>query len=140
MSVRMMHLTHRNRVDHFADAPRNSLPLRSPLSSGEGLLWQPFTNNRTRRMRPKSPLRWRGGTAAERVLARHEPKREKRLWWVRCIIRSLFHQERNMKEPPAVVYDMWKAKKSPAKAGHIRMIIVILIPIRPNGDRLGFRA
>ena len=32
----MVNLTHRNRVSHFADTPRNSLPLRSPLSSGEG--------------------------------------------------------------------------------------------------------
>ena len=33
----MMHLIHRNRVDHFADIPRNISPLRSPFPSGEGL-------------------------------------------------------------------------------------------------------
>ena len=33
----MMHLIHRNRVDHFADFPRNISPLRSPFPSGEGL-------------------------------------------------------------------------------------------------------
>ena len=60
-----MNLTHRNRVDHFATAPRNSLPLRSPLSSGEGLLSYPFVRSHTRQMHIKSPLRWRGGTAAE---------------------------------------------------------------------------
>ena len=33
----MMHLIHRNRVDHFADFPRNISPLRSPFPRGEGL-------------------------------------------------------------------------------------------------------
>ena len=33
----MMHLIHRNRVDHFADSPRNISPLRSPFPRGEGL-------------------------------------------------------------------------------------------------------
>ena len=34
----MMHLIHRNRVDHFADAPRNISPLRSPFPSGARLI------------------------------------------------------------------------------------------------------
>ena len=33
----MMHLIHRNRVDHFADSPRNISPLRSPFPSGARL-------------------------------------------------------------------------------------------------------
>ena len=49
------------------------------------------------------------------------------------IILTLFFQE-----PTNLI--CIKAKISPAKAGHVRMITVILIPIRPNGDRLGFRA
>ena len=48
------------------------------------------------------------------------------------IILTLFFQE-----PTNLI--CIKAKISPAKAGHVRMITVILIPIRPNGDRLGFR-
>ena len=32
-----MHLIHRNRVDHFADFPRNISPLRSPFPSGARL-------------------------------------------------------------------------------------------------------
>ena len=67
-----------------------------------GLMMTVFMDNPTRRIRTKSPLRLRGGTAAERFLARHEPKREKRLWWVRCILRTLFHRERSMKKPPLV--------------------------------------
>ncbi len=33
-----MHLIHRNRVDHFADIPRNISPLRSPFPSGARLI------------------------------------------------------------------------------------------------------
>ena len=33
----MMHLIHRNRVDHFADIPRNISPLRSPFPRGARL-------------------------------------------------------------------------------------------------------
>ena len=34
----MMHLIHRNRVDHFADFPRNISPLRSPFPRGARLI------------------------------------------------------------------------------------------------------
>ena len=33
-----MHLIHRNRVDHFADIPRNISPLRSPFPRGARLI------------------------------------------------------------------------------------------------------
>ena len=61
----MMHLIHRNRVDHFADFPRNISPLRSPFPSGEGLFGASVLIDHPFWGTLMSLPRWGRGTAAE---------------------------------------------------------------------------
>ena len=66
----MMHLIHRNRVDHFADFPRNISPLRSNLLAnifprGEGLFGASVLIDHPFLGALMSLPRWGRGTAAE---------------------------------------------------------------------------
>ena len=61
----MVHLIHRNRVDHFADFPRNISPLRSPFPSGEGLFGASVLIDHPFWGALMSLPRWGRGTAAE---------------------------------------------------------------------------
>ena len=60
-----MHLIHRNRVDHFADIPRNISPLRSPFPRGEGLFGASVLIDHPFWGALMSLPRWGRGTAAE---------------------------------------------------------------------------
>ncbi|MBQ5361889.1 MAG: hypothetical protein IIU63_00940 [Clostridia bacterium] len=113
----MMHLIHRNRVDHFADFPRNISPLRSPFPSGARLsarilfVWLTVTVkamivsvllaliDKDNRNKPCP--------AGEDICKQIRPQRQKnantwsdfltRLRWMRCITRTLFHIFANAK-------------------------------------------
>ena len=108
----MMHLIHRNRVDHFADIPRNISPLRSPFHSGVRL------SARIRFVKLTITVKAmivsvllvfvdKGNRNKPCPAGEGGPQRKKtantwsdfltRLRWMRCIKRTLFHIFANAK-------------------------------------------
>ena len=100
----MVHLIHRNRVDHFADFPRNISPLRSPFPSGARLFMCDLVDwtsdqgnvmlsvlcNCSRRATENSlaPL-WEDICKQIRP-QRSRPEKATRLRWMRFIMRTHF--------------------------------------------------
>ena len=126
-----MHLIHRNRVDHFADFPRNISPLRSPFPSGARLsariLFVRLTVtvkamivsvllsliDKDNRNKPcpageGGPQRKKNANTWSDFLTR--------LRWMRCITRTLFHIFANAigaELMTQLLFYMQKTKKKP---------------------------
>ncbi len=94
-----MHLTHRNRVGYSRLKRLEYPPLRSPLSSGEGLCCASVFID-VQKGQLKRALSAGEGGPQRKAIANTWSDWRTRLRWVRCIIRTLFHILRKEKQKP----------------------------------------